>query len=231
MKKVFCLLTFMLCLTLSAQTKYKIGDIYNKDGIKGLVVSVDNGGEHGLIMSLEGCDNRWCKGSVKTAVGATDENDGATNMAAVEAYIAKKGLSWDEFPLFKWAKELGNGWYIPAKNELQTIAENLNGGSLEKYNQKNIKNYSKVIKKYDGKGLILNGVAKSNDFLEMDTSTEAPGNMVYTLRFVESTGSKVSQMAFGKLAGRKGRLDFTTGVKTFNGGKLANHYSRAVHKF
>lgn len=231
MKKVFYLLTLMLCFVLSANAKYKIGDIYDKDGVKGIVVRVDDGGEHGLIMSLKGCDDRWCKSSVKTAVNATDENDGAVNMAAIEAYIAKKRLTLDEFPLFKWAKELGDGWYIPAKNELQTIAENLNGGSLETYNQKNYKNYSKIIKKNDGKGLILNGMGQSNEFLEMDTSTEAAGNMIYTLKFVENSGSKLSQFAFGKLAGRKGKLDFTAGLKTFNGGKLAHHYSRAVHKF
>lgn len=230
MKKVF-FLTVMLCLALTAQAQYKIGDIYEKDGVKGMVVKVDDSGEHGLLLSLKGCDDRWCKSSVKTAVGATDENDGSVNMAAVEAYIAKKNLTWDEFPLFKWAKELGDGWYIPSKNELQTIAENLNGGSLDEYSQKNVKNYSKILKKNDGKGLILNGMAKSNDFLSMDTSTETTGNMVYTLEFSENTGSKLSQVAFGKLAGRKGKLVFNAGLKTFNGGKLVNHYSRAVHKF
>ena len=31
----------------------RIGDIYNRDGIKGVVVYVDNSGVHGLIMSLD----------------------------------------------------------------------------------------------------------------------------------------------------------------------------------
>ena len=31
----------------------RIGDIYNRDGINGVVVYVDNSGAHGLIMSLD----------------------------------------------------------------------------------------------------------------------------------------------------------------------------------
>lgn len=232
MKKVVFSLIIIFSSIQFINAQYKIGDIYNKNEVKGIVVQVNEKGEHGLIMSLKGCDNRWCKNEVKTAVGAIDENDGAVNMEAVKNYISSNNLSWDAFPLFKWANELGDGWYIPAKNELQTIAENINGGSLDKYNQKNIKSFNKIIKKNDGKGLIMNGLAKSNDFLSMDSSTETAGNMVYTLQFMENAGSMVSQMALGKLASRKGKLELTYGMKRFNGGKnLGNHYSRAIHKF
>lgn len=45
----------------------KIGDIYDCYGLKGVVVSVDNSGVHGLIMSLDEAflnwheSNKWCK--------------------------------------------------------------------------------------------------------------------------------------------------------------------------
>ena len=45
----------------------RIGDIYNRDGIKGVVVYVDNSGVHGLIMSLDEAflnwyeSDKWCK--------------------------------------------------------------------------------------------------------------------------------------------------------------------------
>lgn len=45
----------------------KIGDIYNMDGLKGVVVHVDNSGIHGLIMSLYEASlnwyesDKWCK--------------------------------------------------------------------------------------------------------------------------------------------------------------------------
>lgn len=232
MKKLLLSLAFVFSFVLHVDAQYKIGDIYDKDGIKGVVVKVDEKGEHGLVMSLTGCGDRWCKNDVKTAVGATNENDGAANMAAVKKYITTKKLSWDMFPLFNWAKELGEGWYIPAKNELKTIAENINGGSLDKYNQKNFKAFDKILKKNDGKGMIANGMAKSNDFLTMYSSTESMQNMVVTLEFSESAGSSIAQLGLGKFAPRKGALKFTDGLKKMTGGKtLGNQYSRAVHKF
>lgn len=39
----------------------RIGDIYNKDGLKGVVVYVDNSGVHGLIMSLDEAFLNWCE--------------------------------------------------------------------------------------------------------------------------------------------------------------------------
>lgn len=45
----------------------RIGDIYNKDGLKGVVVYVDHSGVHGLIMSLDEAflnwyeSEQWCK--------------------------------------------------------------------------------------------------------------------------------------------------------------------------
>jgi len=231
MKKVFFSMIMMLCLSLHINAQYKIGDIYDKDGVKGVVVIVNEDGKHGLIMSLEGSDNRWSKNDAKTAVGAVDENDGAVNMKAVEKFINTNNLSWNDFPLFEWARKLGEGWYIPSKNELQTIAENINGGSLDKYNQKNFKKFDKIINKNKGKSMIAKGMAKSNDFLSMDSSTETAGNMVYTLQFAENAGSKLTQTALGRFAARKGKLKFSSGGKTFNGGKIANHYSRAVYKF
>ena len=45
----------------------RIGDIYNRDGLKGVVVYVDDSGVHGLIMSLDEAflnwheSDKWCK--------------------------------------------------------------------------------------------------------------------------------------------------------------------------
>lgn len=45
----------------------KIGDIFCKDGLKGVVIFVDNSGSHGMIMSLDEASlnwhesNNWCK--------------------------------------------------------------------------------------------------------------------------------------------------------------------------
>ena len=42
-----------------AQT-YKIGDVYDKGGVKGVVFYVDDSGEHGLLVSPSGFEGKWC---------------------------------------------------------------------------------------------------------------------------------------------------------------------------
>ena len=51
MKKNLVLLFALLCVIYAKA--YNIGDFYNKNGIKGIVIKVDASGEHGLIMSLD----------------------------------------------------------------------------------------------------------------------------------------------------------------------------------
>lgn len=231
MKKLFVLFTCLLGMALSVNANsYKVGDIYDQNGVKGMVVVVDESGEHGLLLSLDGDGSRWCKNSVKLNVGATDQNDGEKNMERVASFIEKHNSTWDDFPLFKWAHELGDGWYIPSVNELKTIAEVINGGNLDKYNEKSVKQYGKILKKNGGKGFTGGAMGKS-DFLSMYASTESVVG-TYELTFKESTGSKIasSVLRFGKLGARKGKLTINSGVKTVSGGGMMAR-SRAVHKF
>ena len=58
MKKLLLLVVAMTAI-LSAYAQYKVGDIYNANGLKGLVVDVDASGKHGLILSLEESDKDW----------------------------------------------------------------------------------------------------------------------------------------------------------------------------
>lgn len=55
MKKFLLLFLIVLGATKTVNAQYKVGDYYEKDGLKGIVVRVDNSGNHGLIMSLEKC--------------------------------------------------------------------------------------------------------------------------------------------------------------------------------
>ena len=77
------------------ETIYGIGDIYNKNGIKGVVVMLTDGGRHGLIMSLDEACLPWCnlhRKKQKKAMGASDRHDGMMNMLAIEKYIAENNL-------------------------------------------------------------------------------------------------------------------------------------------
>lgn len=113
--------------TTSARPKtYKVGDYYHENGKEGIVFEVDATGRHGKIMvmhdlpkKLEWCTKEeWDVGVQK--IGAVDQQDGMKNMEAV-----RRISGWREkYPVFAACAVLGEGWYLPAKKELEKLCEN-----------------------------------------------------------------------------------------------------------
>lgn len=133
--------------------RYEVGDLYDRDGVKGVVCIVSDEGTHGLVISLEQIYLTWSefrKPDLR-AVGAGNRTDGEENMRTVEAYIAANGLSWDDFPAFKWCRERGEGWYLPSIDELLTIGHNYNGGSRMKNNRQGRNKFNDALKDAGGK--------------------------------------------------------------------------------
>ena len=100
---------------------YKVGDYYN-DGIKeGIGFEVYDGGWHGKIVSLDESEEQWAVDAVfKNVTGATSKGGGMGNMNKI-----KKQPNWkSNYPAFAWCASLGNGWYLPAVDELMLIYEN-----------------------------------------------------------------------------------------------------------
>ena len=228
MKKFFLATAALLCcLSIRA---YKVGDYYEKDGVKGSVVRVDASGTHGLIMSLDYCAKRWLDGGdEKFNTNAYFEDDGQKNMEVIQKYINDNGKSWEMFPFFNWCRSLGDGWYAPASDELKDILNAINGG-VGKYNAKYMKAITKNLKKHKGKGLISSGYGGSKNPLYMYSSTESDAGMVYVLMFKESTSSQLMRGIAGGTP--KGEFVIDNMLKTHTGGKFAKLYgSRAVHKF
>lgn len=130
-----------------SEATYSIGDIYEKDGIKGVVVSLKDGGRHGLIMSLDETCLAWSKLPRKSVkkVGAGDEFDGEANMKAVEQYIKANALSWSDFPAFEWCRAKGEGWYLPSINELWCAGTMYLGGSREASNRRLRKKFNENV--------------------------------------------------------------------------------------
>lgn len=121
------------------ETIYGIGDIYDKNGIKGVVIMLTDGGRHGLIMSLDEACLPWCnlhRKKQKKAMGASDRHDGMMNMLAIEKYIAENNLSWSNFPAFEWCRAKGEGWYLPSINEIWSAGTMFLGGSRVASNRK-----------------------------------------------------------------------------------------------
>lgn len=112
-------------------TRYSIGQYYDQNGIRGIVVALNEERTHGLLMSLDEVMIEWStfRKEELCKVGAEDRTNGENNMKAIERYIAEHNLTWDHFPAFKWCKELGEGWYLPSIDEVLTIGNQYNGGS------------------------------------------------------------------------------------------------------
>ena len=100
---------------------YKVGDYYN-DGVKeGVVFVVYDGGYHGKIVSVDESRELWVWETVRENVtAAISKGNGMGNMNKV-----KKLPDWkNNYPAFAWCASLGDGWYLPAKQELLTIYNN-----------------------------------------------------------------------------------------------------------
>jgi len=132
--------------------EWKIGDYYERGGVKGVVCALTDEGTHGLILSLEEICLPWSRfrKSEQRATGAVDAADGRANMEAVERFIADNGLSWDDFPAFKWCREQGDGWYLPAIDELLVVGHNYNGGSRSSNNRQARNRFNDALKSHGG---------------------------------------------------------------------------------
>ena len=116
---------------------FKVGDLY-KEGEKvvGVVFWTSDDAQTAKIVSLGRNSEavNWAEPDTAPAtelIGATDEEDGSANMAAIKAYIEKTdGVTEATFPMLAYLKTLGDGWYIPARKELVKLFETYNGTTL-----------------------------------------------------------------------------------------------------
>lgn len=102
---------------------YKVGDIVSKNGVKGVVFEVTDGGRHGKIVSVKQSSEglKWITDTNEVRlIGANNVHNGAYNMSVV-----KQIDGWrSKYPAFAWCADLGEGWYLPAKEELLTMYSN-----------------------------------------------------------------------------------------------------------
>lgn len=133
--------------------EYAVGDYYERDGIRGVVCMVTEDRAHGLVISLDEIYLPWSvfrKGDLRRT-GIADRTDGEANMRSVEEYIVANGLTWDDFPAFKWCRDKGEGWYLPSIDELLTIGHNYNGGSRIHNNRQARNRFNDALKDNGGK--------------------------------------------------------------------------------
>ncbi len=108
--------------TTSSGRVYKVGDYYN-DGVKeGVVFEVSADGKSGKIVSMKQTVLQWSSDAAeqRRLIGANKITDGAYNMAMVKAIPGWQ----DKYPAFKWCADLGEGWYLPSREELKSFIQN-----------------------------------------------------------------------------------------------------------
>ncbi len=147
--------------------RFDLGQIYDRGGVRGIVVKLNEDRTHGLVMSIDQAMLAWStfrKGEY-CVVGANDRMNGEANMEAVARYIAEHNLSWDHFPAFKWCREKGEGWYLPAIDELLTIGNNYNGGNRQHNNRQCRTRWNENMKTAGGDRLDLKRIYYSSSEL------------------------------------------------------------------
>ena len=105
---------------------FKMFDFYNRHGIQGIVINVDETGKHGWVVSLDEAELVWCpnpgrgKGEFPNAF---DYDDADVNLAGALALDP----TLEEFPAFKWCEDKNaNGkthWVLPAYNVLKLFGQ------------------------------------------------------------------------------------------------------------
>lgn len=115
----------LLCSSIaSAQEEtYKVGDFYCDDDKMGVVFWVDESGQRGKIVSLEESPRlAWTIDGYE--MGNTSQTYNKENGAVNMMMIQIDGGWKRNFPAFAWCAELGDGWYIPAIEELKLFTLN-----------------------------------------------------------------------------------------------------------
>ncbi len=153
---------------------FEIGELYDYNGVKGIICMLTDDKQHGLIMSLDEIYLPWSgfRKQDLRVVGAENRTEGIENMATVEKYIVENNLSWDDFPAFKWCREKGDGWYLPAIDEMLTIGHNYNGGTRVQFSRQARNRFNDTLKENGGK--------RMDRLVYYFTSTEKDEKEAYT---------------------------------------------------
>lgn len=100
--------------------EWAVGDYYEVGSVKGVVVWVDESKLKGKIISLDEGETIWSTGFNYT--GAQSRTDGKSNTEKVKS----KNPDLSEYPAFKWCVDHGNGWYLPAIEEVYYFLKEIN---------------------------------------------------------------------------------------------------------
>lgn len=106
-----------------ASRPYRLLDLYDENGVKGIVIETHDEGYHGKIISLDEKKLAFMKGAgllAKTRFGLVDQYNGLNNQTILLQFIGKSVMiTLNNFPAIQWCTNHGKGWYLPAKEEIE----------------------------------------------------------------------------------------------------------------
>lgn len=104
----------LICtIPVSQSRSPQVGEVYNQDGVIGVIYEVDSDGRRGKIVSLNESTTNWST-NFSSTTNAGSYDDGEANMQTI-----RNLSSWSSYyPAFYYCYCLGTGWYLPAKDEL-----------------------------------------------------------------------------------------------------------------
>lgn len=177
------------------------------DKAVGVVFWVSDDGASAKIVSLDRTDVpvAWSTEG-NTLLGVNNEADGAVNTAKLKASVEP-----DSMPVLSFCQEHGDGWYWPARYELQAVFEAYNGTKFEEASNERpgkITDIEKAAREYfDGLltsngGVVMNTAGDTSNGDSYWTSHEADETTACYVRFGKrlygADGKKVNASRYGR---------------------------------
>ena len=108
-------------ITVKETRVYAIGDLYNEDGVIGVVYHLLNKeGTSGYIVSMDEAQLQWSTENIQANCFSGNGQYNTEDMLKLGA---------DKFPAAKWCADHGEGWYMPSSQELGYLWKAVSNGT------------------------------------------------------------------------------------------------------
>ena len=214
---------------------FKLLEVYKEGGVaKGIVFWVSEDGLSAKVVSLKRLAGvAWsteASGSAErykfTKLGELSADDGSVNTIAIRANAKEAGIT-EKLPWLAFLDGLGEGWYLPADKELQSLAAAYYGveygkitaavpSSLPAEQKAAVDAFEKLIS--DNGGDPVNAAEASGNGESIFSSTEVATSVKNAEEETVEAYTSAYYVRFGKLSRDKGTKDGTG--RTFRGVKL-----------
>ena len=219
-------LTREVAVSQKPQGGFKVGDLYKVgETVVGVVFWTSDDAQTAKIVHLSRSETglAWAETGSAAAtsyIGASDPDDGSVNFAAMKTWVASHPD--DVIPAIAYCEGLGEGWYMPAKEEVKSLFAAYNGttfggataekpGSITDAEKASRAAFDKLLT--DNGGIALNTLGDTANGDQYITSTEVPetdgsslpGQQVYSVRF--------GKVALNKDTAKTGSTRFIRAVK------------------